>query len=285
MTAFYPYPVNSSSSSGFSIVPDIRVSDPFTPGNMTQTEIVASLPVDMGGFWVMIYSNNRPGIFTVCKGSSGSEALVAALPLLTSRGSNSGFFVPISLDAGDRVTVAASHGSSTNPVHGQLIFVPRTDFRQLSFTRMEAGPFDLSNTSADYGTWLTLDPGSTVNTMGAWSLAEISGVNSGNNLINGALSQNYSYVGALFNGNVNSAQQDHDRLIEWGTGDAGSEVALGDPIFQRASGAEAYTTDQIVIWSDTSQQNTVGDKHSFRMQASINDATDRLAGAILFGLR
>ena len=287
MTALYPYPVNTATSQGFSFSGTVRPQDPYNIAAHTWVEVVSSLPVDMGGFFINSEAASAVGLLMVATGTAGSENIFATVPVTSAYRESSSFFVPIALASGTRVSIAAAINSS-NTIRGQCVFLPESDFSMTTdFTVLESGPYNLDGGSTEYGDWASVDSSATANTLGPWTEASITTTNSAAyNKINGdSLDQNYRYLGPIFNSQFNSANQDHDRLWTWGYGASGSETALATSIYQFAMGAEQHSIDRQVFWINTDGRDTTGERHAFRLQSSITDAGDRDGAVLLLGLR
>lgn len=287
MTAFYPYPAVTANSRGFFLSGTVRPTNPYNIASYSWTEVVSSLPVDMGGFFISSEAGATKGIIVVATGGAGAENIIATVPLTSAYRETASFFVPIALASGVRVSIAVAT-NNTSTIRGQCVFLPESDFGMVTdFTVLESGPYNLDGGSSTYADWAPVDSGGTANTLGSWTEASITTTHSAaNNKINGdSLDHDYRYLGALFNSNFNTANQDQDRLWTWGYGASGSETEIATSIYQFATGSEQHSTDRQIFWANTEGRDNTSERHAFRLQSSITDATDRIGGTLLFGLR
>lgn len=283
MTAFECAPVNSGASVGFSIAGQIRLADPFTPANITWTEVVASTSEDWGGFMINLSpALGKYGVVLFAIGAASSETLIATLPVAQGYSAPMCLFVPIAVPSGTRISVGASV-NTTQQIQGQVTGYPATKFSQLtSFTVLESGPFDVTSGFSGYGRGPSVDAGGVINTKGAYSEISFSGANDGNNLINGgSLGHDYGYFGVLTH-DVVAAQSNHDRLWDVAKGAVASETIFLPDYYQRVNDRESHGTTSI-LWDP--EGASVGDRIAARLQSSTADAADRIGSLFLFGLR
>lgn len=286
MSFFQPYPATPASSGGFSVAAHVRLANPFARASYSSgfTEVVASTPEQWGGFLVSAAAGSR-GIIVVGIGAAGSEVIIASLPLSMQYGAAVSYYVPIPIAAGQRVSIAVSAATSAS-VTGQIVGFAASGFSALpTFSVLECGPFDLDGGFGDYGKTTVIDPGGTANTMpGSYTEISLAGTNTvANNQINGdSLANSYDWFGfTVFDGN-NSATSQQERLWDLATGAAASEVDFATGLYDEVSSGE-YNLLPGIFWMPGGM--AAGTRISARMQCSIIDATDRLGGVYLFGLR
>lgn len=273
----------ADSTAGVVVTGDIRPADPFTPANLTLVEAIASTSEAWAGFWVFTASL-RTGVLTVTTGAAGSETRVASLPTRYTPVSfqHSAIYVPVPVPAGTRIAVGAGV-STTGDVAVQLAGIPSVNFdAEPDFTVMDSGPFHLDD--PDYGEPVVVDPGGTANTKGSWTEISKTAGNGPNNVLNGdSLDHAYSHFGFVLGDDFsNTAQTDHDRLWDVGTGASGSEVAFISNYYQSFTNEEGSNSSHPLMFP---WDKAAGTRVAARMQASITDATDRLGSIYLYGVR
>lgn len=279
MADFISLPATAGTSIGFSITADQRITTPNDPTSITWTEITPSLAADTAGFMVNIGRSSRQGIFWVGTGAAGSEEIIAILPANVDDKQPLSMFVPVPVNAGARVAVGLACEDSGITWNGQLTFIKASIVDNVPpFSRMEFGPFDLLSGS-NYGKWATVDPGGTANTKGSYT--EIS-EDAGNVLNGDSVAHDYAYFGFLVNSQFNGAVTGNNCLIDIAKGAASSEVHILEDYYLNANSSEVVSTGG-VVWTPGSV--SMGDRISARLQCDITDATDRLKGFLLAGLR
>ena len=277
---------NTATSRGYTVAADIRVADPFTESNLTWVEVTGSTAADWTGFYLTIGGGSGTsgikGMVFVATGASASESHVTVLPTMPSlRTQNWSMYVPIPIAAGTRVAIAVSAEASRTYV-GTVTGVLSANFdAEPTYTIMESGPYDLSNTTT-YGQWVTVDPGATGNTKGSW--VEVSQTSYTANVLNGdSLANSYDYFGALFNDNFNAASSTAYGLGDIATGAAASEVTrLGNLDAYQTQNEQGINTTPIITNVTFATSTT---RISARCQCSITNTTDRIRGVLLFGVR
>mgnify|MGYP001150944223 CR=1 FL=1 len=286
MANYDPQPVVSANSKGFDFAPQTRVAAPFTESNMTWVEVENSTAADWAGFYLTYLADTGvsapAGIFFVATGAASSEVRIATVPMTTSRSVPLiDIFIPIPIASGTRISVSATAEGGSS-LRGQIIGVLSADFdAEPTYTAFECGPFNLA-ASAEYGKWVPVDPGGTTNTKGSYT--EISQTSHTNNVLNGdSLANTYDYFGFMLNTNWNSAMGFAWTLADLATGAASSEAIYAADATLRHSVAEqsAYATPIMTKMSGAAS----GARISARSQCSITDATDRVIGVLLFGVR
>ncbi|MCV6825989.1 MULTISPECIES: hypothetical protein [Halocynthiibacter] len=261
-----------------------QMADPWDVSAHTWHELDASTAEDWGGFRVNVTNNGRVhGLFHVAIGASGSEVIIADLPLYTGGEINTiSMDVTIPIPAGTRISAACSQDVRSN-ITGQIVGLKASLFSATpSFTRLECGPFDLS--PGNYGRWATVDSGGSADTWGAWTEVSMATSNYSNNpLKGGSLSHDYAYFGVMCNDNFNLAQQVNHSWFDFAKGAASSEVTIIEQL------KDFYLTEERPVLSSAIQwfpsDLVSGDRISVRKRCNITDATDRVSGVLLFGLR
>ena len=285
MANFEATPVNAGTSAGFSFTSQAQVAAPFTESNMTWVEAENSTAADWAGFYITfmgVASGSKSGIFFVAKGAAASEVRVATIPAgLDTKNLSCMFYIPVPIPAGTRLSVSASQ-SAAAVLSGQIVGVLSANFdAEPTYTVFESGPYDLS-ASLTYGLFPAIDPGATTNTKGAYS--EVSFTGHASNIINGdSLDNTYDYFGLIISNNYNTANDSKELLLDLATGVAASEVIWAADLNARQNQNEVtqFTTPMMV--PTTAMTSTT--RISARAQSNDNDATDRIRGVLLFGVR
>jgi hypothetical protein len=283
MSNFDAEPVNLGASYGANFSSDVRVADPFTASNLTWTEIEDSTSSAWGGFWFYHgLTVGRAGMVLVAVGGVGSEVIIASFPAFNATAQGFKMFVPIPVASGSRISLAASM-ADTSTIRCQLVGVKSSAFDAVpTWTVMESGPYDLEDNLSTYGKGPSIDPGASSNTKGSYTELSVTGTNSSNNVLQGdSIGADYDYFGTLAHDNYNVSASNAYKLLDVATGAVSSEVISMGDVHHRTNGSESLSTQ--VMW-DPGGIST-GTRVSARAQADDTDATDRLVGVTMFGLR
>jgi hypothetical protein len=229
-----------------------------------------STPNDADGLIILIGSPSASVDYLVDIGVGAAASEIVIIANLTIGGKipmtrTSYPLWPISIPAGTRLSARCqdSTGSSTLSVHAMLVQNGLMTSAPLS--RVVAyGP-----NTADSGA-VSVDPGATINTKGAWTQITSSTTSDHTGLIVGIGNQ------------ANTVRTTSDFLLDIGVGAAAAEQVLIPNLRIRQD-----TTDDNLqpclfpVFSVTIPQGTA---LSARAQCSINDATDRLFDVALYGV-
>lgn len=281
MAFITPVGANTADSTAVNVVGDVRPANPFVKTGLTFTELVASTSEDWAGFYI-VSSQGREGIMSVWKGAAASEVRVATMPMKSPLLAQDSFmmYVPIPIPSGTRLSINIAGRSTALLNEVQISGVPSSNFAaEPTFTIMDAGPFDLTNSSTLYGKSPLVDPGGTANTAGSYT--ELSNADSNNVISGSSLPHQYKYLGFAF-GDDEQNQTAHDRLWTVAHGAAASEVDFITNLYDSVSALETNILNG-VLWIPWDRAS--GDRISAKMQCSIIDAADRIGSVYLFGLR
>lgn len=236
-----------------------------TKGNWTQ--LVASTPFEANAvmLFIRVTASSRRFLIDLGIGASGSEQVI--VPNLHVSGASNlvaVVLVPIRIAAGARLAIRGQSptGSSTFQVEAMLIGE--------SFLTAEG----LARVT-DYGTdtstsgGVSVDPGGTAHTKGAWSQIVASTANPIRGLIVAQGSQ------------ANAAMTACNWLVDVGIGGAGSEQVILDNLLFRSSVLNAATPSFVGAIPITIPAGT---RLAVRAQCDIIDATDRLLDFALYGV-
>ena len=284
MANFDAQPVNTGTSASLSFTSQVRVAAPFTEANMTWIEVENSTGSDWAGFNIQTTLNQAGimGMFLVATGAASSEVMNTVIPITTSyRDWASPQFIPIPIASGTRVAVAASCNFAAT-VYCQIVGVLSSNFdSEPNFTKYYTGPYNLTNTSADYGKWVELDPGATVNTKSSY--IEISQTSHTANVLNGdSLGDTYTDFGFIIGDNFNTANRLSGAFVDVAVGAVSSEVIWAADIHSLMTVNEQtiIRTPLIVPTTDASAAS----RWSARIQCGTNDDPDRKRSILLFGV-
>ena len=200
-------------------------------------------------------------------GASSSEQIIAP-DLFHSRGNVTAtqfYYVPGEVPAGTRLSVKFQSTSGSNSVRFTVHLLGQGFMPSSPLGRIAAyGP----NTTDSGG--VSIDPGATINTKGAWS--EIT-----------SATTNDCFALEIAPGHqTNQTRQNSEWLFDVGVGAAGSEVAILSDIWMAGTAADVLI-DQIV-GRPIPVNIPAGTRLAVRAQCSQNDAADRLFDCVLYGL-
>jgi len=277
------YPATTASSDGGSITSNGYMADPFTASNVTWTEVIASTVVSYAALQILVLSNNH-GMFHVAVGASGSEQRILTVPLFNENRTPVYYELPTpEIAAGSRISVGAVTYSAATIDYQIRPIVTSVFDAAPTFTVLDCGPFDLANSSTTFGRGITIDPGATANTKGAW--AEMSNAYANNVLQGDSLANSYSWFGPVVRPYDKwTSDVEVNWLWDLGVGASGSEVAQIEnawtvhPTYSR--GALGAMGPQAAPLSATT-----GDRVAMRCQSNVTVAGERELECFLFGIR
>lgn len=245
----------------------------FVEASNTWTEVWASLPEAVVGFWIQSHSGSC--IIHLAKGSVGNEVRFASVHEGPQQ--SSGFYVPIPQVAGTRISLAIVGGNKDV----QLYYMPASAVPAVpSFTHLDVGPFACSTGSAG---GVMLSP-TVANTKTAWTEFSFSG-ETGNVLNGDSLPHQYKYLGLKVGGSGRADSADINMLVDLAYGPAASEVPFLENYYFQLARYTYHNADAHVLWMPWDRP--AGDRISIRMQVrqifSPGDSDE--AQFFLYGLR
>lgn len=249
-------------------------ASPHTKGNYAQITAATTYPVV--GMWIDIppTSATNDYLLDIAIGGAGSEQVIIAnihIPS-THGGTAQGFQAafPCEIPAGTRVSarIQSSGGGSTCIIVIHLLARSRFDGIH------PLAPMQIVTT---YGADTTisggqpLDPGGTINTLGAYT----------------QLTASLTYPmrgGVLAIGNqINTAPAAARWLVTLAIGTGGSEIPIWSSAELRAGTSTSQGGASMIYLPFSCPTVPAGERVAIACQCSINDATDRLLSAILYG--
>lgn len=265
-------PVDLANSLGFASFTQtsyLNVDNMQLPSEWIWNQAVASLSEDWVGFSVTNSSNSgRVQVVVIAVGTAGNEQIIATLPLGPGTDRQKPVFVPVTIPAGSRVSVACTQSVQRLQLQGY----PKSKFPNLkSYSFFESGPFDWLTASVPNGVEVT--PG--LNTKGSWTELSITGGKNDFNLVNGnSLSHVYDFVSfSGFGGSTATVNW----MVDIGIGPAGFEEIVVSNLAIQASGFDAGLMDTWIPWG-----YPAGTRVAVRAQASV---VTLLQGVMLSGVR
>jgi hypothetical protein len=233
-------------------------------------EITAALADDCYGIYVSVPNSNfaRDSLVDVAIGAGGSEVVVLSNLLASSPKSNirhgpHGLF-PIYIRRDTRVAARLQSSAASNTQEVWLTYLKVNPFPRIYRTceTMGAATGDSGGTS--------IDPGGTINTKGAWTQM-IASTSRRIRLLN------------LWLGNQNNTARTFCAwFIDIGVGGAGSEVVVWSDLRLDASANSDFIGSSLIN-NLLPVDIPAGSRVAIRAQCDINDATDRLFDAALYG--
>lgn len=225
-------------------------------------------PYSYEGFWLDIIKEVTGHVaFDVAIGAAASEVLLVddfPIPRINTGQANThgvSIYFPLHVPQGSRISASCS---ITNGLRMTVRGANGSPGRMEGFS--EVVPFGVSSSR---GT--SVDPGGTANTKGSWvQIAASSG---------GFLAGVYVVLD-----NVNNTiMTDADFRVDIGIGGAGSEVVVIPDLMCRARATDDF--NQPFVFGPFPLEIPPSTRLAARAQCSITDATDRLIGVSIMGIR
>lgn len=253
-----------SSSAGTTVTANAAAN---TEGSYAQ--LIASTAFDAR--WVLVYLDDQSAqadyLVDLAVGAAASEQIVAA-DLLASAGQTNAamphpYLLPLWIPAGSRLAARcqSSTGGADIKVSAHLF---TTGF-------MPSSPLSILDTygaaAADSG-GVSVDPGGTINTKGAWSE------------LTASTTRSARFLWLALGNQINTVRSEGFFLIDVGVGAGGSEQVILPNL--RAAGLAGPDGMGPFVIGPLPVMIPSGVRVAARAQCSINDATDRLFDAVLY---
>lgn len=235
----------------------------------TYAELVASTAHRANGFWLIVRSGGNSGDFLldVAIGSGGSEQVIVANVLFTRQARRWAYpplYVPLAIPAGTRIAFRVQCTTASSTLGAEVVLV--------AGGTMNAGGAQLATTyganTGDSG-GVSIDPGGTINTKGAYS-----------EITSATTAPIHWLILAIGNQN-NAVASTASWLID---------IAIG------AAAAEQVVIGNLEVVCDSNEDMPLpalfavpvsipaGTRLAVRSQCDISDATDRRLDAVLIGV-